>query len=177
MNAAPDQAPTKVRGIAASRFVVESGLIVERIAPERLKSAHSPAPSGRPWVFPQLHQFTDLALVLLRLLVAIVFVNSGWSTLKDPARRAKDLGFGRPFTVFLGVAEVLGGLGVLFGILIQLAAAGLILINLGAVHRKSLVWRTGFWGEAMAGWSYDLFFIAMNLVILTTAGGRFVVWG
>lgn len=128
-------------------------------------------------MFPQLHQFTDLALVLLRLMVVIVFVNSGWSTLKDPARRAKDLGFGLPFTVFLGVAEILGGLGVFFGILIQLAAVGLILINLGAVQRKIFVWRTGFWGEASAGWSYDLLLIVMNLVVLTTGGGRVVVWG
>jgi putative oxidoreductase len=128
-------------------------------------------------VFPQLHQFTDVALVLLRLMVAIVFINSGWNTLKDPARRAKDLGFNPSFTVFLGIAESLGGLGVLFGILTQIAAAGLILINLGAVQKKIFVWRTGFWGEASAGWSYDLLLIVMSLVILTSAGGRFVVWG
>lgn len=128
-------------------------------------------------MFPQLHQFTDVALVLLRLMVAIVFINSGWNTLKDPARRAKDLGFDQSFTLFLGIAEFLGGLGVLFGILTQIAAAGLILINLGAVQKKIFVWRTGFWGEASAGWSYDLLLIVMSLVILTTAGGRFVVWG
>jgi putative oxidoreductase len=128
-------------------------------------------------VFPQLHQFTDVTLVVLRLMLAIVFVNSGWSTLKDPQRRAKDLGLAQSFTVCLGVAEVLGGLGVLVGILVQIAAAGLILINLGAVQKKIFVWRTGFWGEASAGWSYDLLLIATSLVILTTAGGRFVVWG
>lgn len=128
-------------------------------------------------MFPQLHPLTDFSLLLLRLMVAIVFVSSGWTTLKDPERRAKDLGLRRSFTAFLGVAELLGGLGVLFGILIQIAAAGLILVNLGAVQKKVVVWQTGFWGEAMAGWSYDLVFIVMNLVILTTAGGRFVVWG
>ncbi|HEV2283922.1 MAG TPA: DoxX family protein [bacterium] len=128
-------------------------------------------------MFPQLHQFTDVALVLLRLMVAIVFINSGWNTLKDPARRAKDLGFNPSFTVFLGIAEFLGSLGVLLGILTQIAAVGLILINLGAVQKKIFVWRTGFWGEAAAGWSYDLLLIVMSLVILTSAGGRFVVWG
>lgn len=128
-------------------------------------------------MFPQLHQFTDLALLLLRLMVAIVFVNSGWGHLTDPAGHAKDLGLSRAVTMFLGTAEVLGGLAVAFGILIQLAAAGLILINAGAVHRKIFVWHTGFWGEASAGWSYDLLFIAMELVVLTTDGGRYVVWG
>ena len=128
-------------------------------------------------MFPQLHRFTDLALLLLRLMIAIVFVNSGWNTLRDPAARAKDLSLPEPVTVFLGAAEMAGGLGVLFGVLIQAAAAGLIIINLGAVYKKLFEWRTGFWGQASAGWSYDLLFLAMNFVILTTAGGRLVVWG
>jgi putative oxidoreductase len=128
-------------------------------------------------MFPQLHQFTDLALVLLRLMVAIVFVESGWNTLRDPADRAKNVGLSRPVTVLLGAVEVLGGLGVALGILIQIAAAGLILINLGAVQKKIFVWRTGFWGEAQAGWSYDLLLVVMSLVVFTTGGGRFVVWG
>lgn len=128
-------------------------------------------------MFPQLHAFTDGALLLLRLMVAVVFVNSGWSTLRDPAARAKDLGLGGRFTVLLGVAEGLGGLAVAFGVLIQPAAAGLILINAGAIYKKIFAWHTGFWGDAAAGWSYDLIMIVMSLVILTTAGGRFVVWG
>lgn len=128
-------------------------------------------------MFPQLHQFTDVALLLLRVMVAIVFVSSGRTTLRDPAGRAKDIGLSPPVTVFLGAAEILGGLGVALGILIQLAAAGLIVINLGAIRKKIFVWHTGFWGEASAGWSYDLLFVVMNLVVLTTGGGRFVAWG
>jgi len=128
-------------------------------------------------VFPELRQFTDAALLLLRLMVAVVFVNSGTNMLRDPAAHAKDLGLPVPVTVFLGAAEVLGGLGVALGILIQPAAAGLIIINAGAIQKKLLVWHSGFWGDASAGWSYDLIFVVMNLVILTTGGGRYVVWG
>ncbi len=128
-------------------------------------------------MFPQLHRFADLALLLLRLMVAIVFVTSGWNTLKDPAKRAKDVGLPGPVTVFLGAAEAAGGLGVLFGVLIQAAAAGLIIINFGAVYKKIFEWRTGFWGQDSAGWSYDLLLVVMELVILTTAGGRYVIWG
>jgi putative oxidoreductase len=51
------------------------------------------------------------------------------------------------FTRFLGVAEVLGALGVAFGGLVLLAAAGLILIMFGAMQRKIFAWHTGFWGE------------------------------
>ena len=50
------------------------------------------------------------------------------------------------FTMFLGAAEF-AGVGVAFGVLTQLAAIGLILVMLGAIHRKVFVWHTGFWGE------------------------------
>ena len=35
-------------------------------------------------MFRQLAQFTDLSLLLLRLMVAAIFVTSGWSHLRDP---------------------------------------------------------------------------------------------
>ena len=77
------------------------------------------------------------------------------------------------FTIFLGTAEVAGGLGIIFGVLTQLAAAGLILLMLGAVQKKIFVWRTGFWGNSGTdGWSYDTMLVAMNLVIVTTGGGN-----
>jgi putative oxidoreductase len=128
-------------------------------------------------VFPQTHPLTDLALLFLRLVVAFIFVNSGRNMLRDPAGHAKDLGQTRAFTVFLGAAELLGGLAIAFGILIQIAAAGLIAVNLGAIYKKIAVWHTGFWGQASAGWSYDLIFVAMEFVVLTTGGGGYVVWG
>src|SRR5207245_11115567 len=79
-------------------------------------------------------------------------------------------------TVLLGIAELACGLGVAFGVLTQLAAIGLILIMLGAIHRKIFVWHTGFWGEKASGWHYDLIFVVMSLVILFTYGGRWVLW-
>jgi putative oxidoreductase len=87
---------------------------------------------------PQLAQFTDLSLLLLRLIVAGVFVTSGWTDFKDPRERAKSMGMTPAFTIFLGVAEVAGGLGVAIGVLTQLAAIGLILIIWGRSTRRSL---------------------------------------
>jgi putative oxidoreductase len=126
-------------------------------------------------MFPQLARFTDLGLLLLRLMVGLVFVTSGYSHLKDPAARAQSIGMSEPFTIFLGIAEVAGGLGVAFGVLTQLAAFGLILIMLGAIQKKIFVWHTGFWGEKTYGWHYDLMFILMNLVIAFTDGGAYVL--
>jgi putative oxidoreductase len=126
-------------------------------------------------MFPQLARFTGLGLLLTRLMVGLVFVTSGYSHLKNPAARAKDIGMSNAFTIFLGAAEVAGGLGVAFGVLTQLAAFGLILIMLGAIQRKIFVWHTGFWGEKGSGWHYDLMLILMNLVIAFTNGGGYVL--
>jgi putative oxidoreductase len=124
---------------------------------------------------PWLLQFSDLALLFMRVLVGWVFVWSGWSHATDPVTRGKSIGTSPGFTRFLGLAELAGGLGVAFGVLPQLAALGLILIMLGAVQKKIVVWHTGFWGKSSDGWHYDLLFIAMCLVIATTDGGRFVL--
>jgi len=126
-------------------------------------------------MFPQLAQFTDLGLLLMRLMVGLVFVTSGWSHVTKAEERSKSIGMSKGFTVFLGIAELAGGLGVAFGVLPQLAATGLILVMLGAIQKKIFVWRTGFWGEKTYGWHYDLMFILMNLVILFTDGGRWVL--
>ena len=125
--------------------------------------------------FPALLQFGGVGLLLLRLMVAVVFFDSGLNHLKDPTERAKSIGASRGFTIFLGTAEILGSIGVVLGILIQLAALGLILLMLGAIQKKIFVWKTGFWGHHGYGWHYDLMLLVMNLVILLTGGGRLVV--
>jgi putative oxidoreductase len=127
-------------------------------------------------MFPHLARFTDLSLLLLRLMVAAVFVSSGWADVKDPKERAKSIGMSPSFTLFLGAAEIAGGLGVAFGVLTQLAAIGLMLVMLGAIRKKIFVWHTGFWGEKSSGWHYDLMLVLMNLVIVCTKGGKYVLW-
>ena len=127
-------------------------------------------------IFPQLAQFTDVALLLMRVMVGLVFITSGWNHLKNPEARSKDIGMSKGLTILLGAAEVAGSFGVIFGVLTQLAATGLILLMLGAIQKKIFVWRTGFWGESGTnGWSYDTMLVVMSLVIVTTGGGNFSV--
>ena len=126
-------------------------------------------------MFPQLFRFEDFGILLLRLMIGLVFVTSGYSHLKDPTTRSKDIEMNKGFTIFLGIAEVAGGLGVGLGVLTQLASIGLILIMLGAIQKKMFVWHTGFWGEKAGGWHYDLMFVLMNLLILFTDGGAYTL--
>jgi putative oxidoreductase len=125
--------------------------------------------------FPSLLNLQDPALFVLRVVVAIVFGASGYFHLRDPVGRAKSIELSPTATRGLGAAEALGSLGLVTGILIQLAALGLILVSLGAIQKKALKWKTGFWGEKSSGWHYDLMLVAMNLVIVATAGGRWVL--
>jgi putative oxidoreductase len=125
--------------------------------------------------FPELSRFADYGFLLLRLMVALVFITSGWSHLRNAEARSKEIGMSKGFTLFLGAGEFLGGLGVGFGVLTQLAALGLILIMLGAIQKKIFVWHSGFWGKGSQGWHYDLMLVIMNLVIIFTGGGRFVL--
>ena len=127
-------------------------------------------------IFPQLARFTDVALLLLRIMIGLVFIVSGWKHLKNPEERSKDIEMSKGFTIFLGAAEFAGSLGVMLGVLAQLAAAGLILIMLGAIQKKMFIWQTGFWGTSGTnGWSYDTMLVVMNSVILTTGGGSLSV--
>jgi len=122
-----------------------------------------------------LGQFTDWALLFLRVMAGAIFADSGYEDLKDPEARSKSIEMPKSFTIFLGIAEVAGGAGIIVGVLQEFAAIGLILIMLGAVQKKIVVWKTGFWGKDGLGWSYELTLISMLLVGLATDGGRFVL--
>jgi putative oxidoreductase len=128
--------------------------------------------------FPQLAQFNNVALLLLRLMVGMVFLTSGYKHVKDPEARSKDIGMSKSFTVILGSAELAGGLGVISGVFAQLAAIGLIVVMLGAIQKKIFTWHTGFWGKSGTnGWSYDTLLVVMNLIIVTTGGGSLTLVG
>lgn len=122
-----------------------------------------------------LANLTDVSLFLLRLMVGLVFLSSGYNDVRRPDDRAKGLGLSRGFVLFLACAELAGGLGVIIGVLVQLASAGLILIMLGAVQKKIFVWKTGFWGEDGLGWNYECILISMLFVTLCTGGGQYVI--
>ena len=125
--------------------------------------------------FPALLELRDLSLFILRVVVAMVFGASGYEHVKDPVGRAKSVELSPGTTRALGIAEVLGSLGLVTGVLIQPAAIGLILVGLGAIGKKVFSWHIGFWGDKASGWHYDLMLLAMNLVILASAGGRWVL--
>jgi putative oxidoreductase len=126
-------------------------------------------------VFPALAGLTDLALLLLRLLMAALFGSSGWSHVSRPVERAESIGMSPVATRVLGVVELVGALSVGLGIYAQVGAALLMAVMVGAIGKKAFVWHTGFWGDDGQGWFYDLLYLVCCLVILTTGGGTMTV--
>jgi putative oxidoreductase len=123
-----------------------------------------------------LEGLTDTGLLCMRIMVGLIYADSGVSTFKDPDARAKSTGLSWNFAIFIGCAELAGGAGIILGILQQLAAIGLILIMGGAIQKKIAVWKTGFWGKhGSEGWYYDLTLVTTLLVIIGTDGGNYVL--
>lgn len=126
-------------------------------------------------LFPGVEQFVDWSLLLLRIVIAVIFISSGLKHLANPSERGEGIGFSPSLTIVLGAVEILGGVTLAIGLLTQLAAVVLSLIMVGAIFKKAFVWRTGFFGKQSQGWNYDLLILAANAVIFTTGGGVFAV--
>ena len=123
-----------------------------------------------------LTAYTAATLLLLRIIIAIVFFSSGKSHVANPVERGKSIGMPPAATSVLGIAEIVGAVSVAFGIFTQVGALLLIGTMLGAMYKKIFVWNTGFYAKEGYGWHYDLLLFLGCLVILTTAGGMYVLY-
>jgi putative oxidoreductase len=117
----------------------------------------------------------QLALLALRALTGLVFVWSGFGHARDPEGSSKDLGLSKPIALLIGVVELLAGLGIAGGLLTRLSAVGLMIIMLGAMHRKAFVWHSGFWGKGSQGWHYDLLLFLICLLVYAMNGSIWTI--
>jgi putative oxidoreductase len=88
------------------------------------------------FLLERLTRFSDLGILLVRLMVALVFFDSGWNDLANPVHRSASIGMSQHFTIFLGLAEIAGALAVAVGLLTQLAGLGLIIVMGGQSRRR-----------------------------------------
>lgn len=116
----------------------------------------------------------NLAILALRIVVAIIFFSSGKSHFLEAGRRSRQIDLPRRATIFLGIVEIVGAISIALGIYIQIGAALLMIVMLGAIYKKIFKWKTGFYSNDGYGWHYDLLLLCSNLVFFT-AGGTYML--
>ncbi len=112
----------------------------------------------------------DTGLLILRLGVGSIFLVHGVQklmTVWSPDQPANWL------MRFLSIAEPLGGLALILGVLTSWAGLGLALIMLGAIYMKATQWSVGFVGARGAGWEFDLALLAGALALFCLGGGKY----
>jgi putative oxidoreductase len=122
-------------------------------------------------VVPELLEYGDWALFLLRVWIALLFGWSGWLHISNPRERGENIEMSPRATVVLGAVELGGAILLAIGLWDQLAAAALALVMVGAIYKKMLVWKTGLWGDDSGGWYDEVLYLICNLVIVVTGGG------
>ena len=128
----------------------------------------------------------DLTLTIARLMLSLVFLGHGtqkmfgwfgglgFSRTLDVFEQT--MGIPAALTVMAMVAEVFGGLGLLFGLLTRVAAAGVLVVMIvaplanGLYVRFFMNWQGRNPGE---GFEYHLLAIALILVVLVHGAGAF----
>lgn len=100
------------------------------------------------------------AFLFLRVILAIMFIDSGRRHLSDPKGRAAGLGLPVWLTVVIGAVEVVGGILIVLGLFTHVAAFFLSGVMFGALFFKFFVWKTGMYGEKGDGWYYDALLLA-----------------
>ena len=127
--------------------------------------------------FVSLHQFSDFALLILRLALGTVFLFHGlpkkglWSAQPSDQLPAGLLTRLR----ILSIVEPAGALGLIFGFLTQLAGLGLVIVMVGAItflrtkaHRK--------FKEANApGWEFEFMLLVVALALAILGGGKYAL--
>lgn len=127
--------------------------------------------------FWRMHQFADVALLLLRIGLGTIFIVHGrhkrglW---KAQPSQQMPAGFLRTLR-FLSIAEPAGGLGVLVGFLTQLAALGLALVMLGALRFLTTKVHRKFTGENVAGWEFEFLLLLVALALVILGGGKYAL--
>jgi putative oxidoreductase len=120
----------------------------------------------------ELHRLNDWALLVLRLGVGMVFLVHGlqkralWKVQPSAQLSTGTLSLLR----VLSIAEPLGALSVLSGLLTQLAAAGFVIVMLGAIRLKAVRERRGFTGEG--GWEFEFLLLCGAAALLILGAGR-----
>ncbi|MCR4274459.1 MAG: DoxX family protein [Candidatus Campbellbacteria bacterium] len=120
--------------------------------------------------------YSNLGLLALRLAMGVVFIYHGLPKVRSAKKLAPMVGMSAGMVLFVGLVEILGGLGVITGLLFKLSALGLAIVMLGALYFKLVKWHVPFSAMDKMGWEFDIVLLAGALVLLLGGGGSLVLF-
>jgi len=119
----------------------------------------------------ELSQYSDIAFLILRLAVAVIFIYHALPKLKNASGMSQMMGMPAGMIIMLGLVESVSSLGMIFGVYIQIAAFLLAMVMVGAIYFKMAKWHVPFAAMDKTGWEFDLILLAANIFILVNGGG------
>ncbi len=121
-----------------------------------------------------LHRYGDAAMLVLRVVIGAIFIAHGvmkFDLWQQPAAGMNIV------MMILSVAEPLGGLALILGVLAQWASLGLCVVMVGAIYMKQFTWGGSFIGTSGPAWEFDAVLLASLLVLLCYGPGRLSLGG
>lgn len=122
-------------------------------------------------------KFQDVALLILRLVIASIFLFAAYGKYGYLAAGAP----GAPANMisllqFLMVVEPIGGLALIVGFLTSWAATGLAMIMVGAIFMLHFTMGVAFSTlPGAVGWDYNLLILAGCIVLMAFGAGKYSV--
>jgi len=122
-------------------------------------------------------RFQETALLVLRLIVAAIFLYAGYVKWPFWSAAPEGMSAGMVNLVkFLSIVEPLGGVALVVGFLTRWAAAGLAIIMVGAIFFLRLTMQTGFFTTAQgAGLDYNLLILGGCIALVAFGAGSWSV--
>lgn len=118
----------------------------------------------------------SLSLLLLRLVVAAIFLYAGYAKWDFWSLRPEGMSAGMlNFMKFLSIVEPLGGIALIAGLLTRWAAAGLAIIMVGAIIILQFRMNVGFATPQGPGWNFPLAILAGCIVLMAFGAGTWSV--
>lgn len=118
-------------------------------------------------------KFQNTALIALRLIVAVIFIYTGYAKWGFWSAAPEDI----PALMvnifkFLSIVEPLGGAVLIVGFLTRWASAGLTIIMVGAIFIMQFVMHIGFATPQGAGWNFPLVVLGGCIVLIAFGAGH-----
>ncbi|MDO8490301.1 MAG: DoxX family protein [bacterium] len=128
---------------------------------------------GSLFMTPSL--YGDWGLLIFRVIIAVIFLTHGFQKMHFWQVRYGET-IPKHILMLYRVSsfyEVVSAVALIVGFFTHVIILGLVVIMLGGIYYKHIVWRKGFTGEG--GWEIDLLMLAGLILLFFLGSGNFSV--